>query len=135
MQNFGVTNKEYYGMLWYFLEWSIATLPERDASRSQGYSLAVCRRYPLIHLGVERQSGVKSMSKETTRRARLEVLTTRPHTPPFIFALSYIVSDPVGSLCLSLKSQFNLFRGKIPEDLLSTIASLIQYLRIEARLI
>ena len=26
MQNFGVTNKEHYGMLWYFLEWSIATL-------------------------------------------------------------------------------------------------------------
>ena len=24
MQNFGETNKEYYGMLWYFLEWSIA---------------------------------------------------------------------------------------------------------------
>ena len=23
MQNFGVTNEEYYGMLWYFLEWSI----------------------------------------------------------------------------------------------------------------
>ena len=23
MQNSGVTNKEYYGMLWYFLEWSI----------------------------------------------------------------------------------------------------------------
>ena len=23
MQNFGVTNKERYGMLWYFLEWSI----------------------------------------------------------------------------------------------------------------
>ena len=23
MQNFGVTSKEYYGMLWYFLEWSI----------------------------------------------------------------------------------------------------------------
>ena len=23
MQNCGVTNKEYYGMLWYFLEWSI----------------------------------------------------------------------------------------------------------------
>ena len=21
MQNFGVTNEEYYGMLWYFLEW------------------------------------------------------------------------------------------------------------------
>ena len=23
MQYFGVTNKEHYGMLWYFLEWSI----------------------------------------------------------------------------------------------------------------
>ena len=22
-ENFGVTNKEHYGMLWYFLEWSI----------------------------------------------------------------------------------------------------------------
>ena len=22
MQNFGVTNKEHHGMLWYFLEWS-----------------------------------------------------------------------------------------------------------------
>ena len=26
MQYFGVTNKEHYGMLWYFLEWSIAVL-------------------------------------------------------------------------------------------------------------
>ena len=25
MQNFGVTNKEHYGLLWYFLEWLIAT--------------------------------------------------------------------------------------------------------------
>ena len=24
MQNFGGTNKEHYGMLWYFLEWSIS---------------------------------------------------------------------------------------------------------------
>ena len=23
MQNIGVTNKEHYGMVWYFLEWSI----------------------------------------------------------------------------------------------------------------
>ena len=52
------------------------------------------------------------------------MLTTRPHTPPFIFALSYIVSDPVRSLCISLKSQVNPLRGKIPEDLLSTKASL-----------
>ena len=26
MQNFGVTNKERYGMLWHFLEWSINEL-------------------------------------------------------------------------------------------------------------
>ena len=26
MQNFGVTSKEHYGMLWYFLECSIASL-------------------------------------------------------------------------------------------------------------
>ena len=25
---FGVTNKEHYGMLWYFLEWSIARWPQ-----------------------------------------------------------------------------------------------------------
>ena len=24
MENFGVTNKEHYRMLWYFLEWSMA---------------------------------------------------------------------------------------------------------------
>ena len=31
MQNFGAKNKEHYGMLWYFLEWSI----------SEGYSRRV----------------------------------------------------------------------------------------------
>ena len=28
MLNFGVTNKEYYGMLWYFLEWSMVRFPD-----------------------------------------------------------------------------------------------------------
>ena len=31
----------------------------QDASSSQGYPPAVCRQYPFIHLGEERQSGVK----------------------------------------------------------------------------
>ena len=31
MQNFGVTSKEHYGMLWYFLEWSIL----RDARQPE----------------------------------------------------------------------------------------------------
>ena len=26
MQNFGMTNKEHYGMFWYFLEWSIRVI-------------------------------------------------------------------------------------------------------------
>ena len=29
MQNFGVTNKKHYGMLWYFLEWSISISSRR----------------------------------------------------------------------------------------------------------
>ena len=31
----------------------------QDASSSQGYPPAVCRQYPFIDLGEERQSGVK----------------------------------------------------------------------------
>ena len=30
MQKFGVTNKEHYGMFWYFLEWSIILLLEHS---------------------------------------------------------------------------------------------------------
>ena len=33
MQNFGVTNKEYYGMLWYFLEWSIRIPTSKQSSK------------------------------------------------------------------------------------------------------
>ena len=31
MQKFGVTNKEHYGMFWYFLEWSIGVEPTASA--------------------------------------------------------------------------------------------------------
>ena len=31
MQNFGVTKKEHYSMLWYFLEWSIRREREEEA--------------------------------------------------------------------------------------------------------
>ena len=30
MQNFGVTNKEHYGTLWYFLEWLIRIHSEKE---------------------------------------------------------------------------------------------------------
>ena len=35
MQNFGVKNKEHYGMLWYFLEWSIRELVSNN--KGNGY--------------------------------------------------------------------------------------------------
>jgi len=35
--------------------------PGRDVSPSQGYPPAVCRRYPFIHLGGERQCGAKRL--------------------------------------------------------------------------
>ena len=40
MQNFGATNKEHYGMLWYFLEWSINNFLARiffTQNQSAGY--------------------------------------------------------------------------------------------------
>ena len=33
MQNFGATNKEHYGMLWYFLEWSIRLAADKMTSK------------------------------------------------------------------------------------------------------
>jgi len=45
MQNFGVTNKEHYGMLWYFLAWSIGFVwpsePRDSLSRLQGKGSSV----------------------------------------------------------------------------------------------
>ena len=40
---FGVTNKEYYGMLWYFLEWSITcTVPLRASCNKGNLSSFAC---------------------------------------------------------------------------------------------
>ena len=39
MQNFGVSNKEHYGMLWYFLEWSIQRNLSSPYSVNQAQSL------------------------------------------------------------------------------------------------
>ena len=36
MQSFGVTNKEHYGMLWHFLEWSIE---RKTCSRGTNFPL------------------------------------------------------------------------------------------------
>ena len=51
MQNFGVTNKEYYGMLLYFLEWSIQcriqTLRKGGGAVSEKFFSTVGHRYGL----------------------------------------------------------------------------------------
>ena len=39
IQYFGVTNKEHYGMLWYFLEWSVGrAVAPRGGGGGRGYS-------------------------------------------------------------------------------------------------
>ena len=47
MQNFGVTNKEHYGMLWYFLEWSIVSDARQPEVRPFAfkYALALPKLY------------------------------------------------------------------------------------------
>ena len=41
---FGVTNKEHYGMLWYFLEWSIETIRFSEYSNDSKQFLELYRK-------------------------------------------------------------------------------------------
>ena len=43
MQNFGATNKEHYGMFWYFLEWSITFRSGEDGNKQKSSA----EKYPL----------------------------------------------------------------------------------------
>ena len=50
MQNFGVTNKEYYGMLWYFLEWSIERCARsRPKKQAKTYNKGFLNHHTLIN--------------------------------------------------------------------------------------
>ena len=67
MQNFGVTNKEHYGMLWYFLEWSIASYSngsEEIASRWQNNSLGQTHVPWVLHVKfqIEKDCPVKKIA-------------------------------------------------------------------------
>ena len=46
MQNFGVTKKEHYGMLWYFLEWSISSSLSSMRSRTVAVSNGIVLSSP-----------------------------------------------------------------------------------------
>ena len=55
MQSFGVTNKQYHGMLWYFLEWSITSLGFAKSQRLNICIEKVDAKYatctsPIMHL-------------------------------------------------------------------------------------
>ena len=93
MQKFGVTNKEHYDMLWYFLEWSIGV----DA-------LALKFRVFIAQL-VEHYS------------ANLEAMSSNPVKPPIFFRLnlhlfkiaitqrrSYVYSIKFSKLLFKVKS-------------------------------
>ena len=44
MQNFEVTNKEHYGMLWYFLEWSNKVSDSHNGEFTYYFKPSFCRR-------------------------------------------------------------------------------------------
>ena len=73
MQNFGVTNKEYYGMLWYFLEWSIGPIGSlskgvfelRMSTGSEDFSILMIPREKLQVINVPLgRAFVKKKKKE-----------------------------------------------------------------------
>ena len=95
---------------------SIATTPGQDASRSQGYPPAVCCRYPFIHLGEEKESRLKSLVKETTRRARCEPRTFRSGVQGVNHSATHASQNhPMGSLVIFFFQHFfpGLKFGKI----------------------
>ena len=83
MQNFGVTNKEYYGMLWYFLKWSSQwsiesfQLPTQASWRYPGPS--VQRR-----LGKEREIFPTSLTGDVTSEIAEDDLEMRLESFRFI---------------------------------------------------
>ena len=50
MQNFGVTNKEHYGMLWYFLEWAITKSMTSEGNSALLPANIDDRRYNEVYL-------------------------------------------------------------------------------------
>ena len=59
MQNFGVTNKEHYGMFWYFLEWSIAHLWSSFSSIFCLFPMKVARGHAYGSLGKSLAPGIQ----------------------------------------------------------------------------
>ena len=48
MQNFGATIKKHYGMLWYFLEWPIATRDQKSFLKGENVHAEILKKLPSI---------------------------------------------------------------------------------------
>ena len=106
MQNFGVTNKEHYGMLWYFLEWSIAFCRSRCRRR---------RRYTLGSFSndagddndnVKKAIGLDCQNNNSARASRLrdEISALKFEGARLHFLSDVFVAVAVVSCLSSLKS-------------------------------
>ena len=84
MQNFGVTNKEHYGMLWYFLEWPITVTDSCErlfqtfgiGSNGSGYPFEK-KSYPSERLGLPVRKKMSFAAKPAC--VTLPRLQTKPH--------------------------------------------------------
>ena len=80
MQNFGLTNKDYYGMLWYFLEWSIRGWPGesgKERGRGKVFVLVTLRlrffggRFRFFYWLLRSYAGVTGQVTRKTSRLKL----------------------------------------------------------------
>ena len=84
MQNFGVTNKEHYGMLWYFLEWPITVTDSCKrlfqtfgiGSNGSGYPFGK-KRLSLLTARATRSKKMSFVAKPAC--VTLPRLQTKPH--------------------------------------------------------
>ena len=104
MQNFGVTNKEHYGMLWYFLEWSIVaklrhSIPLRPLLNIYQALINPYLYYGICAWGSAPKTYLNKILLIKKRALRLIYFTDyKQHAVPFflkskVFPLSFISFD------------------------------------------
>ena len=67
MRNFGVTNKEHYGMLWYFLELSNKASESHNGEFTFSFKPSFCRRRRSRVLRSKKNCGDGELFKNTVR--------------------------------------------------------------------
>ena len=81
MQNFGVTNKEHYGMLWYFLEWSIVIRAQQTLCN---FYKPLFSGHPLLSGQLRGPEGVRLIEVlPYLKTARTEISACKPNKKLF----------------------------------------------------